>query len=184
MKELKMKKEDAVLLVIDFQERLMPIMRDQEALGLTTAKLIKGCGILGLPTLVTQQYTKGLGETVAVIKEALGENFAPIEKISFSCCGEPAFIEALEQTKKKIVLVSGIESHVCVQQTVLDLLSSGYEVFIINDCIASRNNNDKKYAQRRMGDAGAVGTTCEAALFELCVSAKAPEFKAISALVK
>jgi nicotinamidase-related amidase len=184
MKAIKMKKEDAILLVIDFQEKLMPIMKDQETLGQNVAKLINGCRILGLPILVTQQYSKGLGETVQVVKDALGYSFEPIEKITFSCCGEPAFIEALESTMKKTIIVSGIESHICVQQTVLDLLSSGYEVFIINDCIASRNNNDKKYAQRRMSDAGACGTTFEATLFELCVSAKAPEFKAISALVK
>lgn len=184
MKAIKMKKEDAVLLVIDFQEKLMPIMKDYETLGLSVAKLIKGCSILGVPVIITQQYAKGLGQTVQVVKEALGEAFNPIEKVTFSCCGEPAFIDALEGTKKKMVLISGIESHICVQQTALDLLSSGYEVFIINDCISSRNNNDKKYAQRRMGDAGGIGTTCEAALFELCVSAKSPEFKAISALVK
>lgn len=179
-----MKKEDSVLLVIDFQEKLMPIMKDQENLGLSVAKLIAGCEILGIPAIVTQQYTKGLGQTVEVVRDAFLTGFEPIEKMSFSCCGEPSFVEALQATKKKTVLISGIESHICVQQTVLDLLSSGYEVFVINDCISSRNNTDKKYAQRRMGDAGAIGTTCEAALFELCVSAKAPEFKAISALVK
>lgn len=184
MNQIKMKKEDSVLLVIDFQEKLMPIMKDHETLGLTVAKLITGCRILGIPAIVTQQYSKGLGETVEVVRNAFLTGFEPVEKVTFSCCGEPAFTSALEATKKKTVLISGIESHICVQQTVLDLLSSGYEVFVINDCISSRNNTDKKYAQRRMGDAGAVGTTCESALFELCVSAKAPEFKAISALVK
>jgi nicotinamidase-related amidase len=142
---------------------------------------------MGLPIILTQQYTKGLGETVPVILEALdttGSPFDKIEKTSFSCYGEPTFVTALEQTLRKTVILCGIETHVCVQQTALDLLENGYMVYLIHDCVSSRSNNDKKYAQRRIGEAGAVGTTYEALLFELCVSAKAPEFKAISALVK
>jgi len=191
MKPKRINKDDAVLAVIDFQEKLMPAMKDSETLGATVARMIKGCRIMNVPIVVTQQYTKGLGETVPVIKEALeqeadglGNGYALVEKTSFSCCGEPAFLEAIGKTGKKTVLITGIESHICVQQTVLDLLEAGYDVFLINDCVASRNNNDKKYAQRRMSDAGAVGTTYEAVLFEMCRSAKAPEFKAISALVK
>jgi nicotinamidase-related amidase len=191
MKPLRIKKEDAVLLVIDFQEKLMPAMKDSGTLGQTVAKMIRGCRILGVPIIVTQQYTKGLGQTVPVIQTALDEertDMAPscelIEKTSFSCCGAIDFVDAVRQSGKKTILVTGIESHICVQQTVLDLLEGGYGVFLINDCIASRSNIDKKFAQRRMGDAGAVGTTYESALFEMCVSAGAPEFKAISALVK
>lgn len=190
---LKLKKEDAVLVGIDLQERLMPAMKGGEELEAAVVKLIKGCRILGVPVIVTQQYTKGLGATVAAVAAALTEplgeetaaaEFRHVEKTSFSAMGEPAFAEALEKLGRKTVIIAGIEAHVCVQQTVIDLLEKGYAVFIANDCIASRNNNDKKYSQRRMGDAGAVGTTCESILFELLKGAREPGFKQISALVK
>ncbi len=186
-------KEDAVLVGIDFQERLMPAMKGGDELEESVVKLIKGCRILGVPAIMTQQYTKGLGPTVpgiaAALTEPIGEEigsaeFIPVEKTSFSAMGEPTFVEALEKLGRKTVIIAGIEAHVCVQQTVIDLLDKGYKVFIANDCIASRSNNDKKYAQRRMGDAGAVGTTYESILFELLKGAKEPGFKQISALVK
>lgn len=176
-------KPDVVLVVIDFQERLLPAMKSYEELTKRAVKLIKGCRVMGVPVIVTQQYTKGLGKTVSEIHKALGE-YEPIEKTSFSALGEPAFIKALEKSGRKSVILAGIESHVCVQQTALDLLERGYGVFLVNDCIASRNNNDRKYAQRRIAESGAVGTTHEAVLFELCADAKDPGFKEIQAIVK
>ena len=189
----RLKKEDAVMVGIDFQERLMPAMKGNEELETAAVKLIKGCRILGIPVIMTQQYTKGLGPTVGAIASALTEpigeevgavEFSPVEKTSFSAMGEPVFVEALEKLGRKTVIIAGIEAHVCVQQTVIDLLDKGYTVFIANDCISSRNNTDKKYAQRRMGDAGAAGTTFESILFELLKGAREPGFKQISALVK
>jgi len=190
---LKIRKEDAVLVGIDFQERLMPAMKNNEELEASVVKLVKGCRILNVPMLMTQQYTKGLGPTTSAIAEALtgaiGEDipvfeFEPVEKTSFSAMGEPEFVEALEKLDKKTVIIAGIEAHVCVQQTVIDLLDKGYSVFVANDCISSRNNIDKKYAQRRMGDAGAIGTTYASILFELCGGARESGFKKISALGK
>lgn len=190
---LKLKREDAVLVGIDFQERLMPAMKNGDEVEAAAIKLIKGCRILGVPVIMTQQYTKGLGSTVPDLAEALTEpigeetvaaEFQPVEKTSFSAMGEPVFVEALKKLGRKTVIIAGVEAHVCVQQTVIDLLESGYTVFIANDCISSRSNNDKKYSQRRMGDAGAVGTTSESILFELLRGAKEPGFKQISALVK
>lgn len=190
---LKINKEDAVLVGIDFQERLVPAMKNKEELEEAAGKLIKGCRILGVPVVMTQQYTKGLGPTVpsiqAALTEALGEDipaedFEPVEKTSFSAVGEPSFMERLEKLGRKTVIIAGIEAHVCVQQTVIDLLEKGYTVFVANDCISSRNNTDKKYSQRRMGDAGAIGTTFESILFELLKGAKEQGFKQISALVK
>ncbi|MEL7654610.1 MAG: hydrolase [Bacillota bacterium] len=192
-KVLKLKKEDAVLVGIDFQEKLMPAMKNNEEVVAAAVKLVKGCRILGVPAVMTQQYTKGLGETVPAISAALTEPvgeensstvFNPVEKTSFSAMGEPAFVETLEKLGRKTVIIAGVEAHVCVQQTVIDLLESGYNVFVANDCISSRSNTDKKYSQRRMGDAGAVGTTYESILFELCGGAKEAGFKQISALVK
>ncbi|HWQ79174.1 MAG TPA: hydrolase [Anaerovoracaceae bacterium] len=190
---LRLKKEDAVLVGIDFQERLMPAMKGGEDLEAASVKLFKGCRVLGVPVIVTQQYTKGLGPTVAAITEAMtepigeevgAEEFRHIEKASFSAMGEPAFVEELEKLGRKTVIIAGIEAHVCVQQTVIDLLEKGYTVFVANDCISSRSNTDKKYSQHRMGGAGAVGTTCESILFELLRGAKEPGFKQISAIVK
>lgn len=183
MGSLQIKKEDAVLVLIDFQERLMPAIKGVAELEATVIKLVKGAKVLGLPILVTQQYTRGLGPTVTPIAEAIG-SFFPIEKLTFSAMRTQEFKEALEQTGKKTVIICGIESHICVQQTTLDLLEAGYEVFLIHDCVASRNNNDKKYAQRRMSEAGAIGTTYESALYEMLVSSKAEGFKEISAIVK
>lgn len=193
MRTLKIKKEDAVFVAIDFQERIMPAMKNHEELEETTVKFIKGCRIMNVPILVTQQYTKGLGATTPAIVQALTESlsedipaveFSHIEKTSFSAMNEPAFVEALEALGKKTVMIGGIEAHVCVQQTVIDLLESGYSVFVINDCVSSRTNTDKKYSQRRMSESGAMGTTYEAAVFELCGGAKEQGFKQISNLVK
>jgi nicotinamidase-related amidase len=192
-KVLRLKKEDTVLVGIDFQERLMPAMKGSEELETAIVKLVKGCRILGVPAVMTQQYTKGLGPTISAVAasltEPIGEDvaaaeFQPVEKTSFSAMGEPVFVETLEKLGRKTVIIAGIEAHVCVQQTVIDLLEKGYTVFVANDCISSRSNTDKKYAQRRMGDAGAVGTTYESILFELLGGAKEPGFKQISALVK
>lgn len=190
---LRLKKEDTVLVGIDFQEKLMPAMKNNQELEAAAVKLVKGCRVLGVPAIMTQQYTKGLGPTIPAIAAALAEpigeetgtaEFQPVEKTSFSAMGEPAFVAALEKLGRNTVIIAGIEAHVCVQQTVIDLLEKGYTVFVANDCISSRSNTDKKYSQRRMGDAGAVGTTYESILFELCGGAKEPGFKQISALVK
>lgn len=192
MKGLKLKKEDAVFVGIDFQERIMPAMKNQDELEACAVKLIKGCRMMNVPILMTQQYTKGLGATTAPIIEAItmplddipAAEFLPVEKTSFSAMGEPTFVQRLKELGRKTVIIGGIESHVCVQQTVLDLLAEGYHVFLVNDCISSRSNTDKKYAQRRMSDAGAIGTTYESVVFELCGGAKEPGFKQISKLVK
>lgn len=177
------KKEDAVLVAIDFQTKLMPAMTDARTLEETAAKLIKGIRILDVPTLVTQQYTKGLGPTTEKIGSALGD-YAPIEKITFGAMETPDFAETLEKTGKKSVILIGIEAHICVQQTALQLLEAGYQVYVIADCIASRKDSDRMCSQQRMAAAGAVITTYEAILYELMRGAKAEGFKEISALVK
>lgn len=193
MRTLKIKKEDTVFVAIDFQDRIMPAMKNNEELEAATVKMVKGCRMMHVPILVTQQYTKGLGQTTPAITEALTSSlsetipaveFSHIEKTSFSAMKEPSFVEALEALGRKTVIIGGIEAHVCVQQTVIDLLESGYSVFVINDCVSSRTNTDKKYAQRRMSESGAMGTTFEATIFELCGGAKEEGFKQISNLVK
>ncbi len=183
MKQLKIKREDAILVLIDFQEKLMPAMRNHNELEETVIKLIKGCRILGVPVLVTQQYTKGLGATIPGIHEALGD-YEPIEKTCFSAMEAPVFAERLKDSGHRTVILAGIETHVCVLQTALDLIEAGYDVFLVNNCVSSRNSKDKKYAQRRIAQSGAIETTYEAVLFELLGGAKREEFKSISALIK
>jgi Amidases related to nicotinamidase len=183
LKALMIERDDAIVAAIDFQEHIVPAMHDDDELIETAVKFIKGARALNVPVLVTQQYTKGLGETVEPIKEALGE-FTPIEKNTFSALLNDEFRSALETSGKETVILIGIEAHVCVEQTALALLQEGYNVFVISDCIESRHKNDKKMSERRMTHAGAVITTYEAALFEMMDGSKTPGFKEISAIVK
>lgn len=177
------KREDAILTAIDFQTKLLPAMAEARRVEEQTVKLIKGIRILGIPVLVTQQYTKGLGPTSDNIAQALG-TFEPIEKQTFSAMAEPAFVQALEETGKNTVILTGIETHICVQQTALQLAETGRRVYVIQDCVASRRETDNLCGQQRMSAAGIVITTYESILYELMGGAKAEEFKAISAIVK
>lgn len=179
----RLKREDAILVMIDFQERLMPAMKDSEDLEESVCKLVRGIRVLNVPVLVTQQYTKGLGPTVPAIAETLGA-FSPIEKTDFSAAGELNFLEALNEAGKTTVILCGIETHVCVAQTALMLLELGYDVFLVEDGVSSRSKGDKKTAINRMIQAGARPVTVEAVLFELLGTAQAAEFKEISGIVK
>lgn len=176
-------RDDAVLVAVDFQTKLMPAMADPQTLEETVVRLAKGAKALKIPVIVTQQYTKGLGPTTAPIAEALGD-FEPVEKLTFSAMGEPAFLRALEASGRKSVILIGIEAHICVQQTALELMEKGYSVYVIQDCVASRKESDYLCSQKRMAAAGAVITTYEAVLYELLRGAKAEGFKAVSAIVK
>jgi nicotinamidase-related amidase len=183
VKAAKIRRDKAVIVVVDFQERLLPAMKNPEEVARKAAMLIRGARVLETPILVTEQYPKGLGKTVPEIQEALGV-IQPIEKTSFSIMGQPNFVEALAELNREDVIICGIESHVCVEQSALDLLNQGYRVYIMEDAVGSRSNIDKKYAGRRMVEAGCVGSTVEAALFEMVGDAKDPCFKEISKLVK
>ena len=183
MKPIKLIKEEAILVLIDFQERIMSAMKDPDDLEEAVIKLVKGCEILEVPILVIQQYTKGLGPTIPGIHNALGQ-YEPIEKTTFSAMGQPAFVEKLKESGRNTVILTGIEAHVCVLQTALDLLEAGYQVFLVKDCVSSRKGGDRKVAIARMKASGAVETTYESALFELLKGARQEGFKDISALVK
>jgi nicotinamidase-related amidase len=195
----RIKRNEAILTVIDLQERLIPAMHEGETLTERSAKFIQGCRILGTPVLATQQYTRGLGATVAAIAAALtdplpadknGEGavpateFIPVEKTSFSAMGEPEFVRRLKAAGKKSILLCGVEAHVCVLQSALDMLAEGFDVFFVSDLISSRRHCDSEAAFRRMAAAGAVETTYESALFELLEGAGEKGFKQISGLVK
>jgi nicotinamidase-related amidase len=175
--------KDTVLVLIDFQERLFPVMHDKEKLLQNLLKLVKGMQVLEVPIIVTEQYPKGLGPTIPEIKALLPEMKA-IEKVCFSCCDEPAFMTALETLKRKQIVIAGIEAHICVYQTAMALAKAGYEIQIVNDGVASRDAENKAAAMTKMGGSGIGLTTTEMALFELLKIAKGDKFKAISAIVK
>ena len=176
-------KDDTVAIVVDIQKRLLPHIYQWEQTLQNCLKLIEGLQVLSVPLLVTQQYTKGLGPTdPSIVNRISGFNY--IEKNTFSCCGEPAFTEKLSSLGKKNMLLCGIETHVCVLQTCLDLLEDGYIPVIVEDCVSSRKPNDKAIAIERMRQEGARITTMESILFELTKSAGTETFKSISKLVK
>lgn len=177
-----LKKENAIGIMIDMQEKLVPSIAHGEELTKNCALFLAGLKALGVPFAATQQYTRGLGATLPELRELTDNKW--IEKSSFSCMKEPAFVSAVESSGAKQIMVFGTETHICVQQTVLELLEKGYEVYLIADCAGSRFDSDREIALRRMEKAGAVLTTFEAALFELCEVSGTDAFKAISKLVK
>lgn len=180
---MRINREECTGLVIDIQEKLFLHMDREDALLRKCLILLEGLQTLEVPVLITEQYPKGLGPTIPRIIEVLGTS-RPIEKIAFSCCDEPDFQQQLEQTSRKTVIICGIEAHVCVLQTTVDLLSYGFLPVIVADCISSRNPEDKSVALDRMRAEGAIVATCESILFELARKAGTEEFKAISRLVK
>lgn len=175
--------DDSVGLIIDIQERLYPFINENEQLTKNTVILIEGLKAIGVKILVTEQYTKGLGVTIEPLKNLLSE-IGVVEKMAFSCCDEPVFYEKLALRSVRNVIIAGIESHVCVLQTAIDLLNNGYTPVIVEDCVGSRNPNDKKIAIERMRKEGAVITTYESILFELLRYSGTDAFKKISKLVK
>ncbi len=177
-----LQKETAAV-VVDLQERLLPHIYDGKKVLQNCIKLIEGLQILSLPVIVTQQYTKGLGQTDPAIIGKFSE-FNYIEKTAFSCFEEPAFKEEVSIMGKKNIIICGIESHVCVLQTCLDLIDGGFTPVIVEDCVSSRNPDDKNVAIKRMRQEGSRITTLESLLFELTRSAGSELFKSISRLVK
>lgn len=180
---MRITRANTVGVVIDIQERLFPVMTEKNAMLEKTKTLVMGLQELSIPLLVTQQYTKGLGETIADVSTLISK-FSYIEKTSFSCYDEPSFVSALEDYEPTNVIITGIESHVCVLQTAIDLKAAGYNPIIVWDAVSSRNKSDKKIALERLRYEGIMITTSESILFELIKSAKTPEFKAISRLIK
>lgn len=175
-------KDNSIGLIIDLQERLFPHIHNHEEIAHNTEILIKGLQSLEVPLLVTEQYPKGLGFTIPKIKTALGGEV--LEKTAFSCCDDEGFSAQLRESGKKFVIIAGIESHVCVLQTVVDLLAGGYQPVVVEDCTGSRKPNDKGIAMARIRREGAIVSTYESVLFELCRFSGTQAFKSISKLVK
>lgn len=177
-------KEYTAAIVVDIQSRLFPSIYENERLEQNCLKLINGLKIFNVPLIITEQYIKGLGETIPSIVEALKEDYNPIEKMAFSCCQSKDVMKFLTDFNKTEVILFGIESHVCVLQTALDLLELGGTPVIVEDCVSSRNPNDKKVAIERMRQHGAIITTLESLLFEICQESGTEEFKQLLKVVK
>lgn len=180
---MKIKAQDCVFVQVDIQERLFPHIKDNQELEENLLILIKGLKLHEIPIIVNEQYKKGIGETIPSIRE-LTDDYPHFEKTTFSCCGQDESLAAIKATGKKFVILAGIETHVCVLQTALDLLEEGLQPVLVTDCVNSRRQKDKDMAITRLVQAGVIPTTYESLLFELTVNAKHPVFKEISKLVK
>ena len=180
---LRLTRAKAGLVVVDVQERLLPPIFEQQRVVQNTVRLIQGATVLRVPIFATEQYRKGLGATVPEVAGAI-PGFAPMEKLAFSACGATGFIPALKRKKVSEAILCGIEAHVCVSQTCLDLLDEGFRVFVVADAVSSRTPENCRFGLDRMRAAGAVIVSTEMVLFELLEQAGTAEFKQVLTLVK
>jgi nicotinamidase-related amidase len=183
---MRLERSESLLVVIDLQEKLMPVIDRADAVAANVERLIRGCRILDVPMLLTEQYVKGLGPTIEPLRRAFEETggYLPVEKTCFSSYGAAEFETALRSARRRQILVAGVEAHVCVYQTVIDLLGGGYDVSIVADAVSSRTAENRELAIRRMMGEGAKLTSTEMSLFELLGTSGTGEFRAISKLIK
>ncbi|MCI4625359.1 MAG: hydrolase [Candidatus Magnetoovum sp. WYHC-5] len=186
--------EDCILIILDIQEKLAAAVLDKESVIENALHLIELCKLHNIPIIVTEQYPKGIGHTVAELAQSLAQSPAQsiegfnsvniVEKLTFSCCGAPSFAEQLKVIDRKKVIICGIEAHICVLQTTIDLLKNGYTVHIVKDGVSSRMRENKEVALNYMQQAGAIITTTETVLFQILKKAGTDKFKIISKRVK
>lgn len=174
---------DTMLIAVDIQERLLGHIHDFAQLEARMRLLVEGVLLFDIPLVLNEQYPKGLGHTVSGLTAVMNDALA-MEKVTFSCCQALPTREKILSFNKKSAIVFGIETHVCVLQTCLDLCEMGIQPFLVVDCVGSRKVKDHDVALLRMAQAGVIMSTYESVLFELCGSAKHPSFKAMSQLVK
>jgi nicotinamidase-related amidase len=175
--------DNAVLVIVDVQGKLAQHMADRETVTANIQRMIKGAQVLSLPILWVEQMPDKLGPTIAEIAGLMGD-LKPIPKTSFSCAGNPVFMESLKQLGRKKILVVGIEAHVCVYQTAVELVAKGYSVDVVEDAIASRSGSNKSVGVRRMSARGVGITSTEMALFELMRDAAHPAFREVQGIIK
>jgi len=183
MKPELLSRDESVLVVVDYQEKLMPHIYGKEAILGKAGLLLFAAETLGVPVLATEQYPKGLGGTVPEVRGAI-PSFAPVEKNCFSCAGEPEFSRRLAALGRKQVILMGVETHVCVGQTALELAAKGNSVYIVVDASGSRRPLDAQTALRRLESVGIGLVTAEGVVFEWLRRAGTDEFKKISVRVK
>ena len=180
-------REEAVLLVVDVQERLVPaIHKDLYPRALKNMQIaIEAAGTLGIPILLTEQYPKGLGRTVPEVMGALdGKEYRRVEKMTFSCARDEGFLTAVSDLNRRQVILVGMETHVCVYQTSVDLCRAGYSLFILDDAVSSRFLHNYQSGLQALRDAGCAVISTETAIFELLKVAATPEFKKVASLIK
>lgn len=182
MDKYTLNRENTLLLIIDIQERLAPVVRQEKEVIENNKILIKTANTLNIPIIVTEQYPKGLGPTVREVKDSL-QDAKIFEKISFTACTEEV-MESLEGHGRKKIIITGMETHVCVFQTARDLLDKGYQVFLVADGVSSRTKENYKNSLELMRDMGALISNTETIVFDLLKKAGTPEFKALSKLIK
>lgn len=179
-------KEDSILVIIDIQEKLVKMLKDEIGEGVVkkASALTQAAKIIGIPTILTEQYPKGLGQTVEAVKANAAEGTQVIEKSAFSALAEESFGKILKDSGRKQVVICGIEAHICVHQTAAELLEEGYEVFVAKDACASRNKYEFKAGMERMKDNGAKISCLEIILFEWLKSSRCQHFKEVQAIIK
>lgn len=180
---MRINRENTIGLVVDMQEKLMPTIHDGKEIIHNSLKLLEGLKVFKIPIVVTQQSSENLGTTISDLNKAIG-NFSYIEKNTFSCYREPAFIRVLNRIGRRNVVMIGVEAHICILQTALDLLYNNFNPVIVEDCVGSALPNDKKVSVWRMRDVGSIITTSESILFELCREAGTDDFKEVLSILK
>jgi nicotinamidase-related amidase len=175
-------REHSGLLLVDLQEPLLRAVHDGPAVVVAARLLLQAAAILAVPVVASTQNAPRLGPVVPEIGELLTD--APIDKMSFSCCGSSAFVDAINQTHRRIWVLCGVEAHICVSQTAHDLLQRGHRVHVVADGVSSRTEANRDVAQRKMADAGVILTTVETAIYEWLGEAGTTEFREILKLVR
>lgn len=176
-------RDNTALLIVDIQDRLANIMKMRDEVIRNCLHLIEISKMLNIPIVVTEQYSKGLGPTVNEIKGAIPA-CQPIEKLTFSCCEEPNFLNEIKRLDKKTIILTGMETHICILQTCIGLLKEGFYVHLVRDAVCSRTKENWEAGVQFMRDAGAVVTCTETVLFQLLKIAGTEEFKTISKRIK
>ena len=175
--------DNAALVIVDIQGKLASLMHRKEIFYDNVVRMIKGARLLNIPSIWNEQLPDKLGATIEPISSELGD-LQPLIKKSFSCCGNPDFVERLKATGRKQVLLTGMETHICVFQTAIDLIDTGYEVHLVTDAVASRFEHNYRVGIERIKDHGAIVTSTEMALFEMFDVAEGPQFKELVKIVK
>ncbi|MEM2431080.1 MAG: hydrolase [Candidatus Bathyarchaeia archaeon] len=176
-------REEAALIIIDVQEKLFPLVYERDKILDNIRKLIRFAKIIGIPIILTEQYPRGLGSTIPEVKELIPE-IQPIEKVEFSCFGSEKFKALLRDLNVKALIITGIETHICIAQTSIEGLSNGYKSCVVIDATSSRNPEDKSAALERMIQSGVIIASTEMIIYELLKTAGTREFREVLKLIK
>ncbi|MDR3109511.1 MAG: hydrolase [Planctomycetaceae bacterium] len=176
--------ENSLLLMIDFQERLMPAIENAETVVFRARQLLESAKTFGIRIVVSEQYPQGLGSTVSELRSFIPSDVPVLAKKSFSVCGAESLYNEIEKSPTSKIVLCGVETHICVQQSAFDLLAMGREIVLVTDASGSRSSNNNEIALRRMESAGISLSTTESVMFEWCTTAESPHFKTVSRLAK